>query len=102
MSDEKPKRKPLKQWVGIVTGFLLPVLAIAVFFLWNQEQFGNWQEFKRFLGFADILPKILSLAVVPNLAAFFIYMRFDQLNASRGVLLATILIGFAMVLIRFA
>lgn len=93
--------KPLSQWIGVVIGVILPVIAIGIFYLWKMDEFGGWEGFRRFISIADILPKIISLSVIPNLAAFFVFMRINQLNAARGVLLATIVIGFIMVLIRF-
>ena len=101
MTNKEPKRK-WGQLVGLITGVLLPVLAVAVFYVWNLDKFGEWQGFLHFLGTRDVLPKIMSLSVLPNLAAFFIFLRMNQLNAARGVLLSTIIIGFVMVLVRFS
>lgn len=96
--------KSNRKWgqpVGLITGVMLPVVAVAVFYVWNLDKFGNWDGFMRFVSTRDILPKIMSLSVLPNLAAFFIFLRLNQFNAARGVLLSTIIIGFIMTLVRF-
>ena len=45
--------------------------------------------------------KVLSLAAIPNLFVFFIYIKKKQDNRAKGVLLATILIAFTTLVLKF-
>ena len=45
--------------------------------------------------------KVLSLAAIPNLFVFFIYIKKKQGNKAKGVLLATILIAFTTLVLKF-
>ena len=45
--------------------------------------------------------KVLSLAAIPNLVVFFIYIKKKQDNSAKGVLLATILIALTTFLLKF-
>ena len=101
MESSNKKSSWNSQLVGAIVGIVLPVIAFVIFYYWNIESFQNFEGFKKFLGYADILPKVISLAVIPNLLGFFGFIKMDLLRAARGVLLSTIIIGFIMVIIRF-
>lgn len=88
------------QGFGALLGLLLPFLGIVVFYLWNTHRFETLDEFFAFLSIADVLPKVISLSVLPNLLAFFVFTRINYLRSARGVLLSTLIIGFVMLLIR--
>ncbi|MCL7753986.1 hypothetical protein [Polaribacter sp. Z022] len=45
--------------------------------------------------------KVLSLAAIPNLFVFFIFLKKKQDNKAKGVLLATILIAFTTLVLKF-
>jgi Na+-driven multidrug efflux pump len=45
--------------------------------------------------------KVLSLAAIPNLFVFFIFIKKKQDNKAKGVLLATILIAFTTLILKF-
>jgi len=45
--------------------------------------------------------KVLSLAAIPNLFVFFIYIKKKQDNSAKGVLLATILIALTTFVLKF-
>ena len=45
--------------------------------------------------------KVLSLAAIPNLFVFFIYIKKKQDNKAKGVLFATILIAFLTLILKF-
>jgi hypothetical protein len=45
--------------------------------------------------------KVLSLAAIPNLVVFFIYIKKKQDNSAKGVLLATILISLTTFVLKF-
>lgn len=45
--------------------------------------------------------KVLSLAAIPNLFVFFIFIKKKQDNKAKGVLFATILIALATLILKF-
>ncbi len=45
--------------------------------------------------------KILSLAAIPNLFVFFIFIKKKQDNRAKGVLFATILIALTTLILKF-
>ena len=49
----------------------------------------------------ELYGKVLSLAAIPNLFVFFIYIKKKQDNRAKGVLLATILIAFTTLVLKF-
>jgi len=86
--------------LGFIIGVFLPVITIIlVYFL----RFGSYSlpSFLRTIMVLRTLPQFLSLAVLPNLLAFFIFIWLDHLFAARGVLGATIVDALIIVLIKF-
>jgi hypothetical protein len=49
----------------------------------------------------DLYGKVLSLAAIPNLFVFFIFIKKKQDNKAKGVLLATILIALTTLILKF-
>ena len=45
--------------------------------------------------------KVISLAAIPNLFVFFIFIKKKQDNRAKGVLLATILTAIATLILKF-
>ncbi|WP_166384296.1 MULTISPECIES: hypothetical protein [unclassified Polaribacter] len=49
----------------------------------------------------ELYGKVLSLAAMPNLFVFFIFIKKKQDNKAKGVLLATILIALTTLVLKF-
>ena len=49
----------------------------------------------------DLYGKIISLAAIPNLFVFFIFIKKKQDNRAKGVLMATILIALTTLVLKF-
>jgi Na+-driven multidrug efflux pump len=49
----------------------------------------------------ELYGKVLSLAAIPNLFVFFIFIKKKQDNKAKGVLLATILIALTTLVLKF-
>ncbi len=49
----------------------------------------------------NLYGKVLSLAAVPNLFVFFIFIKKKEDNKAKGVLLATVLIALATLVLKF-
>jgi len=71
--------------VGLIAGFLLPVITALLVYLFTHGEQSLTQYFKR-IADADIITHTLSLSVLPNLIIFLIFNRLDMLRAARGVL----------------
>jgi hypothetical protein len=88
-----------RSWFGFLAGILLPPLTFLVIFLFLGEpgSFGAYLE--KVVG-AGVLTKFLSLAVIPNLLLFFIFIWQEHLKAARGTLAATFVSAFLVLLIK--
>jgi len=85
---------------GLVLGILLPAAALLVFYLVKYDHMKLW-EFLRSFREMGILTHVISLSVIPNLILFFAFMQKNYLRGGRGVLLATFLFAFLVLIIRF-
>ena len=86
--------------IGVLTGFLLPLVTVMVFYLFSPEKGGIVHYFKRIIE-ADILTHVISLCVLPNLIVFLILNRLDMLRATRGVLGITIFWAAVVFAVKF-
>ncbi len=82
--------------IGLLTAFLISLL---VFFNTNPG-LTSADYFKVFFNGKLIVP-ILSISLLGNLAAFFIFIKFNKDYISRGILIATVLIGLFIFIIKF-
>ena len=48
-----------------------------------------------------MLSKVLSLAAVPNLLLFFVFIWTHKNFSARGVIFATLLVAFVMLILKF-
>jgi hypothetical protein len=87
----KMKIEISKRWNKFGLGFALGVLLPALFFLgiylyaYPKIPFLNFIKFSMM---SQILPKILSLCVAPNLALFYFFLNKEFWYATRGVIAA--------------
>lgn len=70
---------------GILAGLLLPLITALLMFLFAKSD-PSLTEWLRKIAEADIVSKIITLAVIPNVFIFLLFSHFDMLRASRGVL----------------
>ena len=87
----------------IFIGVLISLFATFGGVFLYLEYFSNF-------GFSDTLEmikdgklygKVLSLAAIPNLFVFFIFIKKKQDNRAKGVLMATILIALTTLILKF-
>jgi len=89
--------KPLTGWIP---GFLVPPLSFVIIWLLVPTE----RDFTGFVEYAikaNVLSKFLSLAVLPNLLVFFIFIWTKMDRAAKGVLYATFVLALAVVAIKF-
>ncbi len=87
--------------VGIIIGLLLPMLGILVFCLSLIHRFDTIGQLINHFAFFKMWYKILTLALMPNVALFFIWNKKNKLNQARSVLLMTLFYGVFVVILYF-
>ena len=93
------ERKFDSMMYGLIPGLLLPPLSLVIFWLVKSE-LGLWNFLERFQ-LLGMLSKVLSLATVPNLLLFFVFIWTRRNFSARGVIFATLLMAFAMLVLKF-
>lgn len=87
----------------ILRGILSALFAtVAGCFLYIEyfSQIG-FLETLQLIGAGDLYGKILSLAAIPNLFVFLIFIKKKQDHKAKGVLLITILIALTTLILKF-
>lgn len=90
-----------KVYVGLISGILAPVLAFFAYYLWQFRAL-SFLSFWDILIARGVLAPMFSLSAIPNLLVFFVFIWTDRMFAARGVLAATFVIGFVIVILKFA
>jgi hypothetical protein len=85
---------------GIITGFVLPLLAGIIIYLFSSGHLSLAGYFRKIVS-SDILTHVISLCVFPNIFLFLVYNRFDMLRAARGVLGITIFWAVLVFAVKF-
>ncbi len=86
-------------WIGIVLGLVIPLIALTIYYFARYSDL-SLVDFIKVYKNLGILTHIISLSVLPNLLAFFLFIRRDFLKSARGVLMATFLFTFVVLIIR--
>ncbi len=84
---------------GLIPGLFLPVVTLLGFWLFRSG--GSLMQFLATFQNMGILSKILSLSVLPNLLLFFIFIWTRRNFSARGVIFATLLVAFVMLILKF-
>lgn len=85
--------------IGVLVG-LLATAAGMFFYLEYVSRFG-FEETVTLIKKGDLYGKVITLAAIPNLFVFFVFLKKKQDHRSRGVLIATILIALLTFVLRF-
>ncbi len=83
---------------GLILGLLLPPLALVIFWLVKSD-LGFWNFLQRF-HLLGMLSKVLSLATVPNLLLFFVFIWTHRNFSARGVIFATLVTACIVVTLK--
>ena len=85
--------------VGIVVGLLATGLGFYLYveFVLN----GSFQESLVIINNKNLYGQVLSIAAIPNLLVFFIFIKKKQDYKARGVLIATFLVAFLILVSQF-
>jgi hypothetical protein len=86
--------------LGFVIGIISPIIVMLIYWQFN---FGHMS----LLGFKDLmvestnLPGLISIGLLGNLAGFFLFYKMELDVSARGVIAATFLYGFVIVILKF-
>ena len=87
----------------ILIGFLVAIFATfgGVFIYIEYFSRYSFDETLQLIVEGKLYGKVLSIAAIPNLFVFFIYLKKKQYNGAKGVLLATIVTAFITLILKF-
>lgn len=84
---------------GLIPALVLPVLVILIFWIVKSDQ--ALVDFLVDFQQMGMLSKVVSLAAIPNLLLFFLFIWTKRNFAARGVIFATLLLAFLMLILKF-
>ena len=90
-------RKSDKFGLGLILGIIFPALVLIIFY-YSSYAYLTVPDFLRKMVFQSILFKLLSLCAVVNLGVFFFFYQTQNDKAAKGVIFATMLFAFAVIL----
>lgn len=85
--------------LGIMTGIVLPPFAFLVFYLFGFPGESLNDVLRHYIQL-NVITHVISLSVLTNLAAFFLFLRFDKEQSAKGVIGATILYAFLVLILK--
>lgn len=88
-----------RQVIGFITGLIAPMLVMMCFYLVKYSRFTIGEFVNLMLG-AQIFIPLMSLSVIINLLLFFIFLWTNKDYAARGVILATMVYAFTVIIFK--
>lgn len=86
---------------GFIPGLIAPTLIVLGFYL-SKFSASTFSSFLRVAVNEKMMSPLLSLSVLINLGLFYLLLKYEKLMSARGVILATLLYGIAIVALKFA
>lgn len=95
------KNKNIK--INVLTGVLFGFMATAFGFYFYSQVFNQFslKFIKHLIVKEDYLSEILAYSAIPNLLAFFVFIKRGEDYKARGVILATMVIAIVIALSLF-
>jgi cytochrome bd-type quinol oxidase subunit 2 len=85
--------------VGLAAGLLLPVLVFLVSGLILSE--GSLSQYIERFQQLNRVSSLISLSAIPNLLLFFLFLWKNRYRSARGVIFATLILAFVMLIVKF-
>ena len=79
---------------------ILPVVTLLI--IWLAMYKGELSEFLTTFQSMGMLSKVLSLAAIPNLLLFFLFIWTSRMFSARGVIFATLVVALVMLVLKFS
>jgi len=86
--------------IGAITGLIGNTFGVLLFFLLFLE--GSFKENFDYAYQYGELGKIIAIGAIPNLAAFFLFLKIKRFYRARGVLLITILLAIGILYLNIS
>jgi hypothetical protein len=100
--DKKKKKTPFDTFqFGTLVGIIIPVITLLIIYSVKIEQYKSIENFYNLLLTNNALTSILSLSVLPNLGAFYLFLNKHLYLPARGVIFATLLFALLVFGINF-
>lgn len=87
---------------GLMGGLIVPILSFFGIAIYRMSTGVSFNGFIVFLMEADILTKLVSLCLLPNLLLFFIFIWTSRLKSARGVIMSMFVFGLLILVLKFA
>ena len=84
---------------GLIPALVLPVLTLLGFWIVKSDR--SLVDFLVQFQEMGMLSKVISLAAIPNLLLFFIFIWTNRNFSARGVIFATLILAFFMLILKF-
>jgi hypothetical protein len=85
---------------GLILGILVP--AITFFITWKITYDGSIIDYFRSFRQMERLAGLVSLSTIPDLLLFFIFIWLNMYRSARGVIFATFILAFLMLILKFS
>lgn len=87
-------------FLGLIPALILPLISMYVFFLIKFSKNKSFSEFIDIIQSHNVTTKVLSLCVIPNLLLFFIFIWSDRYTPAKGVIFATLVYTFTVLIMK--
>ncbi|MDF1571873.1 MAG: hypothetical protein P1P82_09680 [Bacteroidales bacterium] len=85
--------------IGLAGGLLLPV--VAFFVSWLILSDGPLSQYIERFQRLNRISSLISLSALPNLLLFFLFLWKNLYRSARGVIFATLILAFVMLIVKF-
>lgn len=86
-------------WIGLLLGVIVPMITFYLIYLLGFPSVGLI-TISEFIAVSELFTRVLSLAVIPNVAIFFLFIWTNKLSSARGVLAATMIYAVVVFAIK--
>ena len=93
-------KKQLKydnRMLGFILGIIVPVVTILLFYIYQNPE--SFKKFYDTILSVNILSRLVSLCVVPNLLVFFIFIWTNRYKSAHGVIGATFIYAIIVLIL---
>lgn len=87
-------------WLGLLIGLFMPLLGIAIIMEARPELIGIQRISEEDL-IKQINVQIITLGMIINAALFFVFLRFEKEDISRGILFVSVIYLVGIFIYRF-
>ena len=84
---------------GLIPGLILPAVFLVIIILFRMKDNGFF-DYLISLYNLNVLSKIISICLIPNLLLFFVFIWTNRLRSARGVILSMFLAGLVIGLLK--